>query len=118
VFVLSSSSEGLSNTILEAMATGLPVVATAVGGADELIDDRRTGLLVPARDPEALAAALARVIGDAAAREAMGRAARARAESAFDLVHTIKRYEDLYEEVLSTRRRPLAGERASHQRLA
>ena len=76
VFVLSSVSEGLSNTILEAMATGLPVVATRVGGADELVDDERTGTLVPAADPMAMTAALRRLLENAALRTQMGAAGR------------------------------------------
>lgn len=74
--VLTSHEEGLPNAILEAMATGLPVVATAVGGVPELVRDGETGLLVPPRDPGALAKTLARIADDPALRVRMGRAAR------------------------------------------
>ena len=96
VFTLSSVSEGLSNTILEAMATGLPVVATRVGGADELVEDGRTGVLVAARDPEALAAQLGRLVGDARLRQSMGAAGRVRAEREFSLERMTADYESMY----------------------
>jgi L-malate glycosyltransferase len=96
VFVLSSTSEGMSNTILESMASGAPTVATRVGGAEELVDDGRTGLLVPPSDPDALAAALIRVASDASERRAMGIAARERAESEFSLERMLRNYEALY----------------------
>lgn len=65
VFSLFSVSEGMSNTILEAMASGLPVVATNVGGADEMVVDGDTGYLVAPKDPDALADAYARLAADA-----------------------------------------------------
>jgi sugar transferase (PEP-CTERM/EpsH1 system associated) len=102
VFVLPSLSEGLSNTILEAMATGLPVVATRVGGADELVIDGVTGILVPPGAPVQLAAALAGILRDPAQRDRMGHAARRRAESEFSLPVVIRTYQDLYEELART----------------
>lgn len=72
LFVLSSYLEGLGTSILDAMAAGLPVVATRVGGIPEVVRDGETGLLVPPRNPEALADAMARVAGDASLRGAMG----------------------------------------------
>ena len=68
-----SKSEGLSNTILEAMAEGVPVVATAVGAAPEIIEDGRSGLLVPPGCPESLAASLGRLIDDPDLRDRLGR---------------------------------------------
>ena len=99
VFVLPSRSEGLNNTILEAMAAGIPVVATRVGGADEMVIDGETGVLVPAASPEALATALRRLLSDGALRTAMGRAGRSRAERDFDLAKTVRKYERLYTEL-------------------
>lgn len=78
-FVLASHNEGLSNSVLEAMAAGLPVVATAVGGHAEIIDDRLTGRLVRPRDVPALQDALADVLFNTEAAAAMGAAARRRA---------------------------------------
>ena len=85
VFVLSSQSEGLSNTIQEAMATGLPVVATRVGGADELVDENSSAFWCRQADPIALADALHRMSVDAAMRQQMGAAGRQRARAAFGL---------------------------------
>jgi sugar transferase (PEP-CTERM/EpsH1 system associated) len=96
VFILSSVSEGLSNTIQEAMASGLPVVATHVGGADELVVPEETGLLVPASSPEAMADALARVVADPARRVQMGHASRHRAEEVFALDGMVRNYTQMY----------------------
>jgi sugar transferase (PEP-CTERM/EpsH1 system associated) len=96
VFVLPSRSEGLSNTILEAMASGRPVVATDVGGNSELVNDGVTGRLIPAEAPEALAAALSALHREPETRLAMGRAGRLRAEREFSLEGMISSYQDLY----------------------
>jgi glycosyltransferase involved in cell wall biosynthesis len=79
----STYREGLPKSALESMAAGLPLVATDIPGCREAVVDGVTGLLVPPRDPQALAAALARLIGDAALRARLGEAARARAEQEF-----------------------------------
>lgn len=96
VFVLPSRSEGMSNTILEAMASSLPVVATRVGGADEMVADRETGLLVTPGDTAALTGALTQLATDARLRHAMGAAARQRIEREFSLQGMIDKYEELY----------------------
>jgi len=98
VFVLPSSAEGLSNAVLEAMASGLAVVATAVGGALDVIEDGANGRLVPVDDAAALAAALAEACdADACAR--MGRAAREKMEKDHALDRVADRLVLLYEEV-------------------
>jgi len=99
-FVLPSLAEGISNTILEAMATGLPVVATRVGGNPELIRDGETGVLVPRSDPEALAHALRTYIEDPALAARHGRAGRARVEQEFSLEAMMRRYMAVYDDVL------------------
>lgn len=96
VFALSSRREGISNTVLEAMASGVPVVASATGGNLELIEDGRTGMLVPPADSEAIARALLSYAGDDDMRERHGRAARARAEREYSLRRMLAEYESLY----------------------
>jgi sugar transferase (PEP-CTERM/EpsH1 system associated) len=96
LFVLSSVSEGLSNTILEAMASGLPVVATRVGGADELIEEGRTGFTVPASNAPELAAAIERVVRQPALLAQMGAAGRERALKDFALERMLHDYANVY----------------------
>jgi glycosyltransferase involved in cell wall biosynthesis len=95
VYVNCSISEGVSLTILEAMAAGLPVVATRVGGTPEVVDDS-CGWLIPARDPEGLAAALVDLAREPARRQALGRAARARVETEFTLDRMVSEYKRVY----------------------
>lgn len=83
VFCLSSRLEGLGTSLLDAMALGLPVVATAAGGIPEAVEDGVSGRLVPPGDPVALAGALAEVLGDEAKRRSMGAAGRRRFEARF-----------------------------------
>jgi glycosyltransferase involved in cell wall biosynthesis len=85
VFVLSSDYEGNPLSVLEAMAAGLPVVSTAVGGVPELVQHGATGLLVPAGDARALAEAMAQIGFDAPLRAAMGDIARQTALERFDV---------------------------------
>ncbi len=95
-FVLSSVKEGLSLTLLEAMATGLPIVATRVGGNGEVVAEGETGFLVPAEAPEAMAAALLAMLDDPGRARAMGRGGRRRVEEHFDLQKVVREYEGLY----------------------
>ncbi|HMO46559.1 MAG TPA: TIGR03088 family PEP-CTERM/XrtA system glycosyltransferase [Rubrivivax sp.] len=101
-FVLPSLAEGISNTILEAMASGLPVVATAVGGNPELVGNS-SGILVPSDEVEALAGALVTLARDPARARAMGRAGRAEVERRFSLQAMVQAYQGLYEQTLSDR---------------
>jgi sugar transferase (PEP-CTERM/EpsH1 system associated) len=99
LFVLPSLAEGISNTILEAMACGLPVVATRVGGNAELVQEGRTGVLVERDDPAAMATALAGYVHDSGLRRDHGAAARQRIEAHFSLDGMVARYTDLYDEL-------------------
>lgn len=101
VFVLSSSVEGLPVALLEAMAAGVPTVVTRVGGIPEVVEDRESGLLVPPRDPAALADGLLRLLADEALRARMAERARARAQD-FDIRGVVQRVEDVYDRVLGT----------------
>jgi len=93
--VLTSLSEGLPNMVLEAFAASLPAVATAVGGVPELVLEGRTGLLVPARAPQALSDAILRLAADVAARLRMGQAARELVETEYDCRRNTQRMEQV-----------------------
>jgi glycosyltransferase involved in cell wall biosynthesis len=96
VFVLSSHDEGMSNAILEAMAMQRPVVATDVGGTGEVVQEGRTGYLVPPKDPDALAAAIARVFDDAPAAHALGVRGREVVVAGFSARAMVRQMEALY----------------------
>ncbi len=102
IYLLGSRAEGISNTVLEAMASGLPVVATRVGGNAELIVDGETGFLVPAAQPEALTAAMRRYVDDRSLLGRHGAAARTRAVEDFSLAGMMARYQALYDRLLTT----------------
>lgn len=104
VFVLSSRSEGMPVSILEAMAAGLPIVASDVGGVPELVVEGETGLLTAPADDAALAGALARLLADPDLRRGMGAAGRARVEALFDLPRFHRAHLRLYEEALGAMR--------------
>jgi glycosyltransferase involved in cell wall biosynthesis len=105
--VLASRSEGLPFTLLEAMALGKPVVATRVGGVAEVVEDGRSGRLVPRDDPAALAAAIAAVL-DAPEAAAMGARGRARVEAEFTQERMVRSIERVYETALHARGRVAA----------
>jgi len=104
VFVLPSEREGLPLAVMEAMAAGLPIVSTAVGGVPEIVEDGHNGLLVDAGDEDGLAQAMITLAQDPNRRKAMGRAAVAAAPR-FDVSHMVHSYEALYEELLAQRGR-------------
>jgi sugar transferase (PEP-CTERM/EpsH1 system associated) len=101
VFVLPSHNEGISNTILEAMATGLPVVATRVGGNPELVSDGATGCLYDPADPDGLESALLPYLRDATLRRTHGSAGRARVVQDFSLSAMVRRYLEMYDELVT-----------------
>ena len=96
VYVNSSLHEGVSLTILEAMAAAVPVVATSVGGTPEVVADDETGVLVPSRSPVALASAVSHLLVNPDRRAQLGRAGRSRVERLFSLDAMTARYLDVY----------------------
>lgn len=101
IIVLPSVRESFSNAILEAMAAGIPVIAARSGGNPELVEHRKTGLLVPPLRPEALARAILLLIKDTELIGRMGQAARERARTRFSMEDCVKSYEAVYSEVAS-----------------
>ncbi len=96
LFALPSHEEGFSNALLEAMAAGRPILATAVGGNAEALDAGRCGKLVPPRDPAALAAAIGELLQNESARMAMGTAARERARARYGVAAMVAAHLELY----------------------
>lgn len=103
IFTLSSLSEGISITLLEAMACELPVVATKVGGNPEVIQDEVTGFLVPPAKPAALAEKLLLLMRDVGCRKSMGAAGRIRILENFNIQKSVDHYEECYNQVLGRR---------------
>ena len=103
VFVLASEEEGMASAILEAMAMGVPVVATAVGGTPEIVTAGETGLLVAPRRPDELAEAFGRLLSNADLRASLAMAGRRRIVDSFTLARTVSLSEDLYTELLAAR---------------
>jgi sugar transferase (PEP-CTERM/EpsH1 system associated) len=99
VFVLPSLSEGMSNTLLEAMAMGVAPIATDVGGNPEVVEHRRSGVLVKMRDPDGISACLMEMAAAEQWRRALGRNARERVLTHFSLERMVQRYEQMYSEL-------------------
>jgi sugar transferase (PEP-CTERM/EpsH1 system associated) len=100
IFALPSRYEGISNTIVEAMASGLPVVATRVGGNAELVVEGETGMLVPPEDADAMAEALRGYVASRERRLAHGAAGRAQVEARFSMQSMVNAYLGVYDEVV------------------
>jgi glycosyltransferase involved in cell wall biosynthesis len=103
ISALSSLSEGFPNTLVEAMAAGVPIVATAVGGNIDAVTDRETGLLVPPREPEALALALDELVRDARLRASLAAAGRRRAMERYGASAALASLEAMYDTLLTRR---------------
>lgn len=101
IFVLPSLCEGLPTAIIEAMAAGCPVLATAVAGTPEIVIDGETGFLVNSRDPEALAQKIAKLLKNPQLREKMGEAGVKRIEEHFTLEKMVRSYEALYRNLMA-----------------
>jgi glycosyltransferase involved in cell wall biosynthesis len=99
VFVLSSMTEGLGTSLLDAMACGKPVVATTAGGIPEVVEDGVTGLLVPPRDHEGLAEAIVKLLRDPALRQKFGSAGRARVQARYSAERMVQQTLAVYRRV-------------------
>ncbi len=104
IFVLSSLSEGVSNALLEAMASGLACVITRVGGAEYILEDGRYGILIPPQAPHILADTFSQLADNPQEIIRLGELARQRAQSHFDIIEIGKRYQELYVELLKRKR--------------
>lgn len=99
IFLFPSRHEGMPNAMLEAMASGLPVIASCIAGSEELVVDGKTGYLVPSEDIEALQEALKKLLGDSALRKQMGLASRQHVEENYSWEYTARQYALLLEKV-------------------
>ena len=104
LFLLPSATEGLSNSMLEALSCGLPVIATTVGGAEDVLTHNENGWLIPPDMPESLLEALLTVFKDDALRVRLGQNARQRMLETYSLPVIVKKVRDMYDEVLARRR--------------
>jgi glycosyltransferase involved in cell wall biosynthesis len=105
LFLLTSTSEGIPLTLIEAMATSLPIVSTHVGGTGEVVLEGKTGFLAPSGDDTALSLAIVQLAQDSALRQQLGRAGREVAVALFSEAQMAQRYAELYSEMLHGRRR-------------
>lgn len=99
LFLFPSRHEGMPNVVLEAMASGLPVIASRISGSEELVVDGQTGILFPSEDIEALCVALRKLLIDASQRQGMGNASRRRVEALYSWENTVQQYTLLLERV-------------------
>ena len=106
-FILPSLGEGISNTILEAMASGLPIIATAVGGNVELVQDGLNGSLVPPANPEALAKAIQGLAQQRESAKRMGEKSRQLVEAQYSMAAMVTNYQQLYDRLLGHSTRQL-----------
>lgn len=109
LFVMPSHLEGLCTSVMDAMAAGLAVVATTAGGLPELIEHERTGLLVPPRDPEALASAILDLLSDRKKRARLAKAAKTEAERRFPLDAMVEGTLAVYHQILENKEGPSAS---------
>jgi glycosyltransferase involved in cell wall biosynthesis len=105
IFVMCSEMEGLGTSTLDAMAAGKPAIGTRIGGIPEVVEDGRTGLLVPPADPDRLADAIVELLRDPAKRQRMGEAGWIRVREHFTVERMIDGTRKVYREVLATRGR-------------
>lgn len=101
--VIPSLSEGIPNVALEAMGRGIPLIASAVGGLPDMVADRKSGLLVPPGDADALARAIRFLLDHPAERRRIGEAGRAAAEARFSMAQRLKRVQALYQRLMAPR---------------
>jgi glycosyltransferase involved in cell wall biosynthesis/GT2 family glycosyltransferase len=106
LFLLTSIFEGLPLSVLEAMAVGLPVVATRVNGTPEAVAENDTGLLIPPADPEAVVGSVNRLLGNPTERKRMGALGRKRVEKHFDESYMVRQVTDIYDNMLALSRPP------------
>jgi glycosyltransferase involved in cell wall biosynthesis len=104
LFVLTSINEGTPVALIEAMAAGVPAIATAVGGVPDIIEDGTTGVLIPPRNPHAVAAAIRRAVSDGSRGLTMASRAKASVAARFDPLRLVDEVDVTYREVLARKR--------------
>ena len=103
IFVLPSRDEGMANVLLEAMASGLPIIGTDVAGTSEVMINNKTGLLVPSESATALASAIISLVDSSSRRETYGRAARERIEASYSWTSTAVKWSTVLENVIAAK---------------